>query len=107
VVAMKEQLKKISSIALLFLFLFPIIEKGWHDAHHLDDAHCVATYKHFHTLEHSCSVCEFTSTNTLSGVATKFQFLLSVRGVTYHRFAESSFFHTPQHQLPSRAPPVV
>jgi hypothetical protein len=64
-------LKRVLSFLLLFVFLFPFVEKGVHGLSHRNDTHCTATSKkHFHAQQHDCSICDFTvaiSSGPLSG----------------------------------------
>ncbi len=53
--------KSIVAFFLLVIFLFPLVERGFHDYSHKDDSHCTTTTeKHFHAEEHDCSICDFT-----------------------------------------------
>ena len=104
---MHKQIKKYFSFFLLFLFLFPIIEKQLHAFEHNADSHCTATDKHFHTPEHSCSICDFTITDSNAAPETKVQFVISSNQFLFHSFTESVNTPTAFQDLPSRAPPVA
>lgn len=104
---MQKQLKKYFPFLFLFLFLFPMVEKQVHAFAHHEDIHCSATDKHFHELEHNCSICDFTSTDSNTTTDNHFSFVISEIEFTYNPFTESvstpfAFLH-----LPSRAPPVA
>ncbi|HXC05424.1 MAG TPA: hypothetical protein VNZ86_11770 [Bacteroidia bacterium] len=70
--------KYIAPLFCLFLFLFPLTEKGIHDFSHRDDTHCTSDARHLHTQEHSCSICDYTlsSAATLPEVREGFQILI-------------------------------
>src|SRR5687768_4611960 len=61
---MQQNLKKFLSVFFLLLFLFPLVEKELHAFEHSNDIHCNENDKHFHTLEHNCSICSFTFTSS-------------------------------------------
>ncbi|MGZ4053703.1 MAG: hypothetical protein ACXVPY_08135 [Bacteroidia bacterium] len=104
---MHSQVKKYVSIFFLFLFLFPTIEKQVHAFEHSADSHCTATDKHFHTLEHSCSICDFTITDSNQAPETEIQFIISANHFSYHPFIESVNIPDAFQNLPSRAPPIA
>lgn len=104
---MNVQIKKIFSVFFLILFLFPLMEKGIHDANHLDDAHCIATDKHFHTLEHNCPICDFTVTNHTFTPETSARFIIFVQHFSFVSLNEKINTEKVFHLFPSRAPPVV
>jgi hypothetical protein len=104
---MREQFKKISAYFLLFLFLFPTIEKQLHAFEHRSDEHCVATDKHFHAQEHHCSICDFTVAPNHPSAETKFQFILFSTSFLYVSQRVSTPIATTDYLLPSRAPPIV
>ncbi len=58
-VVMSGRFKHISAIVMLFLFLYPQVQKGMHDFGHQNDFHCSSTAAHFHQAEHDCSLCDF------------------------------------------------
>jgi hypothetical protein len=104
---MHQQVKKYISYFFLFLFLFPTIEKQAHALEHSTDVHCKATDKHFHTLEHSCSICEFTVSNSNASPETQLQFIISAKQFIFHSFKEHVNKPAAFQHLPSRAPPVA
>ena len=104
---MNSQIKKYFSLFFLFLFLFPMVEKEIHALEHKADIHCSATDKHFHSLEHNCSVCDFTNTNTITTPETSSEFIISANDFSFLPFIESSFTSSSFHLLPARAPPIV
>ncbi len=102
---MLHQLKKYGALFLLLLFLFPVVEKQLHIYEHSADEHCYASDKHFHEMEHTCSICEFTLIDTL---------LLSNKFIPFVNTEYPHYFHmlnvrvngnTTFSDLPSRAPP--
>jgi hypothetical protein len=103
---MHQQLKKYGSLFLLLLFLFPIVEKQLHAFDHINDKHCVATDKHFHELEHSCSICEFTIADTCPVPDIQLDIVVSEYTYSFQSFIQS--LHVPEafQDLPSRAPPI-
>jgi hypothetical protein len=107
VIAMHQQVKKYISYFFLFLFLFPTIEKQVHAFEHSTDVHCKATDKHFHTLEHSCTICEFTISNSDAAPETQLQFIISAKQFTFHSFIAHVNKPAAFQDLPSRAPPVA
>jgi hypothetical protein len=99
--------KRILSFFFLFLFLFPTVEKQLHAFEHHNDQHCTATDKHFHSVEHSCSICDFTGTDSNTSPDVEFQFVLSFIHFKHQQFVEDTFVPAAFNDLPSRAPPVV
>ncbi len=104
---MHTQLKKYFSILFLFLLLFPIIEKGLHSYEHQKDLHCTATEKHFHDLEHACSICDFTTTDSNNSPESGVQFIISAKEFSFFPFTQQLKIPYPYSNLPSRAPPVA
>lgn len=104
---MQKQIKKYFSFLFLFLFLFPIVEKQIHAFEHNNDLHCAATDKHFHSSEHTCSICDFTSTDSNSSAENNFSFIVSAISCTYDPFIVSVNSPTAFQDLPSRAPPFI
>jgi hypothetical protein len=103
---MHQQLKKYGSLFLLLLFLFPIVEKQLHAFDHVNDKHCQATDKHFHELEHSCSICEFTIADTCPVPDTGLHIVISEYNHSFQSFIESKHLPEAFQDLPSRAPPI-
>jgi hypothetical protein len=104
---MRRQVKKYISFFFLFLFLFPTIEKQIHAWEHSADEHCTSTSKHFHNLEHSCSICDFTITDSNAAPETEVQFVISSKPFLFHSFFESVNTLAAFQDLPSRAPPIA
>lgn len=104
---MTLQLKKYLSLFLLVLFLFPMLEKGMHDFEHRGDIHCNAKDKHFHSLEHNCSVCDHTIVDVSASLPTNLILVVTVKQLLFHPFVES--IHAPGafQYLPARAPPIA
>ena len=62
---MFHKAKRFISLLVLSLFLFPLLEVGIHSYIHRNDTHCFEKSKnHFHALEHSCSICDYTLTTS-------------------------------------------
>ncbi len=78
-----------------------------HAFEHRADLHCTATDKHFHTLEHSCSICDFTITDSNAAPETDVQFIISVHSFSHQSLIESVNTPTAFQDLPSRAPPIA
>jgi len=104
---MQKQLKKYFSFLFLLLFLFPMVEKQLHAFEHRDEAHCSATDKHFHELEHSCSICDFTATDSGTGTENHFSFVIAETSYAYNPFTYYVNGGSPLIHLPSRAPPIA
>ncbi len=78
-----------------------------HALKHLTDFHCASANKHFHTIEHNCSICDFTITNSNSSPETHHQFILFVQGFSFEPFIESIALQSTFNNLPARAPPFI
>jgi hypothetical protein len=104
---MYQQLKKYTALFFLFLFLFPTVEKQLHAFEHTNDIHCSSTDQHFHTQEHTCSICDFTVTDSNLLPETNFQFIISAQHISFQSVVEN--VNTPKtfQDLPSRAPPIA
>lgn len=103
---MLQQFKKYSSIFLLLLFLFPFVEKQVHIYQHADDERCVAADKHFHSQEHSCSICDYTLTEPCLITDANPVIVLSEQRIFLKQYTESVYIPTAFQDLPTRAPPV-
>jgi hypothetical protein len=103
---MKVLLKNISSIFLLFLFLFPLVEKEMHALEHADDFHCSSVDKHFHELEHSCSICDYTIPATLGSSNNSFHFVFNEQIISFNLYTDCINIPTAYQDIPSRAPPI-
>ncbi len=104
---MHYQFKKYISLFFLSLFLFPLVEKEFHAIEHAYDVHCNATDKHFHELEHTCSICDYTITDSFSTPKNDIQFVISINHFEFvwdevNIYSPSAFSDTPL-----RAPPVA
>jgi hypothetical protein len=104
---MHKQLKRYISFFFLFLFLFPQAEKQIHAFAHASELHCSSSDKHFHEPEHSCPICDFTSTDSSPLAENAVSFILSETEVCYHPFTGSVHEPSGYAYLPARAPPVV
>jgi len=104
---MNNALKKYCSILFLFLFLFPQVEKEIHAFEHLDDVHCTATDKHFHELEHTCSICDYTHSNSTESPQNNYKVILVENNYYYNLYTPSVNIPHSFQDIPTRAPPVV
>ena len=84
-----------------------MVEKNIHAFEHLDEAHCTALDKHFHEMEHNCSICDFTITDSNSISDEKYTFIITGVPFLFQNFNESIHTSNDFHHLPSRAPPIV
>lgn len=104
---MRIELKKYSSLLLLILFLFPMVEKQAHAFEHSADTHCIASDKHFHEPEHHCDICDFTLTDTHHSADAGYRIIVSVQHFSFSSQLESLYISGAFQHLPARAPPVV
>lgn len=104
---MHKQLKKYLPFIFLFLLLFPIAEKALHALEHRSNRHCTITDKHFHQQEHSCSICDFTVTDSNGLPETDIAFINSSQEFLFQPFTQSVNIPFAFSNLPSRAPPTV
>jgi hypothetical protein len=104
---MKETFKKYCSIIFLFLFLFPLVEKEIHAIEHADDVHCSASDKHFHELEHSCSICDYTFSSSADLISPLCFAVDNGKSFVFNPFIVEHVSIEFNYLLPSRAPPVV
>jgi hypothetical protein len=104
---MRKEIKKYFSLVLLFLFLFPMVEKEVHAFEHSADEHCSTNEKHFHNLEHHCGICDFTLANSNELTAVYYQFVIPVKLFPFQPLIESIHIPGAFQNLPSRAPPVA
>ncbi|MFY9308348.1 MAG: hypothetical protein WAQ28_04780 [Bacteroidia bacterium] len=104
---MRKELQKYISIAVLLLFLFPMVEKQVHAFEHLSDKHCTANEKHFHELEHHCDVCVFTLGDSSPETGADYHFINSSEQFTYSISVERVYIKRILTNLPARAPPIA
>ena len=104
---MHKQIKQIVSFILLFIFLFPLVERELHTSEHLRDNHCTTGNKHFHNLEHHCSICDFTITDSNKPNDVDYQLVVSFKQFSFQSFSENPNIPCAFQLLPSRAPPIV
>lgn len=52
-------LRSITSLLMLVLLVFPIVEKLEHELDHFNDEHCTVEGLHFCESEHTCSICDY------------------------------------------------
>jgi hypothetical protein len=84
-----------------------MVEKQLHSFDHRNDIHCSATDKHFHVLEHNCSICDFTVTSSDKAPESFIQFLIAATPFYFQALTESINISNAFKHLPSRAPPIV
>ncbi|MBL7884722.1 MAG: hypothetical protein JNL69_11680 [Bacteroidia bacterium] len=103
---MKEIFKKYCSILFLILFLFPQVEKEIHAFEHLNDFHCTATDKHFHELEHACSICDYTLSSSTETPQNNFIIVLVEHNHFYSLYTPSVTIPFSFQDIPARGPPL-
>jgi len=100
-------LKKSYGALLLFLFLFPQIQKGLHDFEHRHDSHCDATTEqHLHQLEHLCQLCDFSLVVSTENSFVSDDIILSSTLFQFSDECDKSIPVNFWQPLPPRAPPV-
>ncbi|MES2284239.1 MAG: hypothetical protein V4547_01040 [Bacteroidota bacterium] len=104
---MRKEIKKYLSFVLLFLFLFPMVEKEIHAFEHSMDEHCASSDFHFHDQEHDCAICDFTILDSNAKSTIDYQLITSVYPLLFQNCTESIYSNTLFQHLPSRAPPLV
>lgn len=104
---MRNETKKYFSFVLLFLFLFPMVERELHAFEHSADKHCTANEKHFHDLEHHCDSCDLTISDSNESPEVYYQFILSISSFSFQSHIESVNIPASYQNLPPRAPPIV
>ncbi len=104
---MSKIVKNYFAPILLALFLFPQVQKGMHDFEHRHGTHCDAkAVKHFHTLEHVCSICDFSVPVSTEFLTFCFNSLITVNEINFQIPVEKSINANFHYQVPPRAPPV-
>ena len=99
--------KKIYSLLLLLLFLFPVVEKEVHSYEHKDDFHCTTkSDKHFHSKEHYCSICDFNIPFVDAPIAYQSDFIILFKTVTHLIYTPGLISAGPDYCLSPRAPPA-
>jgi hypothetical protein len=105
---MQQLQGKYISFLLLFLFVFPQIEKEIHSLKHSNDAHCLVKSEfHFHEKEHSCSLCDYTNNLSNSPEITSYKILLTTHSTSYQLYTTQVNLTQPDYQFPLRAPPAI
>src|ERR1022692_3269819 len=94
------------SVFLCFALLAPVVERSLHSWEHRNDAHCTSSSKHLHSLEHTCSLCDYELPAQEAGIlfsGLKYYFRES-KQITFYTpiFSPGSVIFTT-----SRAPPVA
>ncbi len=104
---MKEILNRYCSIALLLLFLFPLVEKEIHAMEHMNDFHCTATDKHFHEQEHTCSLCDYSVPDSNELEISYYQFSTYGKNISFDLYTTCLHTPSPFQDIPSRGPPII
>lgn len=105
---MQQRQGKYIAFFLLFLFVFPQIEKEIHAWEHADDAHCRVVGKfHFHEKEHSCSLCDYNTSLSNSPGIVNYRIFLTAHSTAYQLYTAQVSLTKPDYQFPLRAPPIV
>jgi hypothetical protein len=105
---MQQNFRKYLSFFLLFLFLFPQVEKGIHDLEHSKDPHCLdKSQQHFHKQEHSCSLCDFMPGVSNEPAEQQQNSIFTSYLVSYLPFSSQVISCEPEYHLPLRAPPLT
>ncbi|MCX6294508.1 MAG: hypothetical protein NTX97_00335 [Bacteroidetes bacterium] len=63
--------------------------------------------KHFHDLEHSCSICDFTITDSNGSPESDTQFIITSTEFSFSPFTQLVNIPYSYSNLPSRAPPIA
>jgi hypothetical protein len=104
---MHQNLKKYISVFFLLLFLFPLAEKELHAFEHSDDIHCSESDKHFHSLEHHCSICSFTFTSSEEPIEIADALILFSSTFSYTPSINCVYELNTIDHSGSRAPPII
>jgi hypothetical protein len=105
---MKNTFRQIFSLFVLFLFVFPFVQKEIHTFEHSHDFHCTSkTERHFHAEQHHCLVCEY---NILLGEISKqsiFKVKLAALFIDTISFYKECYFFNHAFSFSLRAPPSL
>ena len=104
---MRNRIKINISVFLLFLFLYPTIEKGIHIHHYTGASQCCASDQHFQIVKHHCLICDFLSTFSNSTIPANYSNLVPESYFLLHPIIENIYFHDTFLNLSSRAPPTI
>jgi hypothetical protein len=105
---MKSLVRNITGFFFLLVFLFPLVEKGLHDFSHRNDFHCAEKAdKHFHSEEHSCSLCDFHLTSSNDTPVTDFTFVPTTTAQLLALPVQEEILSSYFHRLSSRGPPAL
>lgn len=105
---MNKTVKKYLSFFFVFSFLFPQIEKAIHDFQHRNIEHCsVKNQTHFHSEEHSCSLCDYSVPESSKPTDVKIATILTAYSVYYFPSTHNLTIQEADQKLPSRAPPIA
>jgi len=104
---MEKLIRRLLAFFLLILFLFPQIEKGFHDFQHRNDFHCKAYEHHLHQQSHTCSLCSFVP--PLTNIPFQQVPLLSVFTLPMVILTKNEpiVFSSREYFISLRAPPAV
>ena len=94
-------------LLLFILFLFPQVEKSLHDFEHQDDSKCFSTEKHFHSQEHTCSLCDYTVSSPNITTDDQSEVIRISYPFSYHLFCESTLLSRIDYKFSPRAPPAL
>lgn len=103
---MNNLLKKLFALVLCVGLLAPVIEKSIHSYGHRNDVHCTSASKHFHELEHSCSVCDYELPAQLVQ-SSFYDFKVYSRSIQFVNKYRNCFTAGDLFFAASRAPPVI
>jgi hypothetical protein len=95
------------SVFLLFLFLYPTIEKGIHIHHSIGASQSYASDQRFQTKKHHCLICDFLSTFSNSTIPANYSNLVPESYFLLLPIIENIYFHDAFLNLSSRAPPTI
>jgi hypothetical protein len=105
---MQQRHKKYLVAFLLFLLIFPQIEKGIHALRHMHDDHCrVVGEFHFHEKEHSCSLCDYSNTISNSPELLNYTAFLTAHSTSYQLYSNQVILTLPEYQFSLKAPPAI
>jgi hypothetical protein len=104
---MLVRLKPIFALSLLFLFLFPLVEKEVHGLQHVETFHCKASDKHFHEQQHSCPICDFIVPVTVAPSKADYDFSIYLSRSLSLFYVETKAVSSPKYFVSLRAPPIV
>lgn len=103
-----QKLKSIFAVFALFVFLFPLVEKGIHNFEHHHYTQCNEhDFVHFHQAEHHCYLCDFTSPASSTPVLYKFALNEQACGKQSFFYTSSSYCLQAKEFQKLRGPPAI